>query len=115
MNLHNINGNITTTNFHKKKSWGFENEWRYIIRLLPGNCNDSFNDKDVAERFKDQVEIGEKDFLIKIGNSALEKMELTLGPMIKKDDANYLIVQALIDKYAKGTKYEYSKLKKINF
>lgn len=94
----------------KKKDWEFEQEWRFKISALfsfetnyPDNelINDTllnFEDYNVLTRYID----------IPLDKNAFDDCEIILGP--NTNEAHFLIVQALLDKYASKATLDRSKL-----
>lgn len=100
---------IDKVGIYKKKVWEFQQEWRYIIRTIPGEKQGDFSDQQIiVENLKGGYNIGQNKLFFSISNDAFENMEITLGPMATEGDG--IIVNALKEIYNKAAKLHISEL-----
>ena len=88
---------------YKNLHWEFQNEWRYILNILPININQPI-DNLVAQipTIVRKIIFGlEKQpfpyYDMKLSQEAFENMEITLSPNLSA--GSRVIVQSLVDKY----------------
>ena len=99
---------------YKNMSWAFQNEWRYIINILPLNINQppekiNLDFTLMANRILQGVEKQKFPFYdMYIDDAAFDSMEVTLSPAISAGERT--IVDALKQKYAPKLTIEDSKL-----
>lgn len=92
---------------YKRENWRFQNEWRYIITVLPMGMQDanppSFeNQQEVIRRIEDRnLELPYERLFLDISDEALEDIEIVLGP--KMSEAEKIMVQALLVQYCPNT------------
>lgn len=95
---------------YKNIHWKFQNEWRYILNIIPLNLN-----QPVAKSIQDFQLIANKMRLglekqlfpyydMTISDEAFNEMEITLSPAIS--NGNRVIVENLIEKYNHSAKLE---------
>lgn len=95
---------------YKNIHWKFQNEWRYILNIVPLNLN-----QPVAKSIQDFLLIANKMRLglekqpfpyydMTISDEAFNEMEITLSPAIS--NGNRVIVENLIEKYNHSAKLE---------
>lgn len=72
---------------YKRTCWQFQNEWRYIKYITPGNIQGIECNKDVYSSYID----------IKLKDDALKNLEVTLGYNVSA--GNRLIVYKIVDSY----------------
>lgn len=88
---------------HKNLQWKFQNEWRYILNILPININQllekSLGDfQIIANKIKFGLEKQPfPHYDMYISDEAFKDMEITLSPRISA--GSRIIVQNLIEKY----------------
>lgn len=88
---------------YKNLHWKFQNEWRYILNVLPLNLNqpveNSCNDFQIIAN-KMRLGLEKQPFPhydMHISDEAFEDMEITLSPRIST--GSRIIVESLIEKY----------------
>lgn len=87
----------------KNKYWEFQQEWRYIIRVIPLSVANSFQNYDLEmRRFQKSIILGQAEqpfpyIDLHLSVRALEQMEIILAPDIT--EGNRIIVESLIEKY----------------
>lgn len=88
--------NQTKLGVYKNTAWEFQKEWRYIVRLWPGNKYDETDDcpEDIYKKFTTQID---KNIYLNIKSELLDSLEITLSPKIS--DGNRLIVKMLKEKF----------------
>ncbi len=95
---------------YKNIHWKFQNEWRYILNIIPLNLN-----QPVAKSIQDFQLIANKMRLglekqsfpyydMTISDESFNEMEITLSPAIS--NGNRVIVENLIEKYNHSAKLE---------
>lgn len=101
--------NVTFENIGrcKRSCWEFQQECRYIIRTAPWSIKELENVKTPEEQmqlFNRILDINNIQFcneiFLDLTDDAFEGMEILLAP--KTTDAEYIIVEALLEKYCKG-------------
>lgn len=102
----------------KRKYWEFQQEYRYIIRTAPWSMVEMENVHTQEEHIKLFNRILDKnnkqycnEIFLELVDNAFEDMEILLAP--KTSDSEYIIVQALLEKYCPNVqvKLEKSKIK----
>lgn len=103
---------------YKRKYWFFQNEYRYIIRTAPWSMDEMEKVTTVEEQMKlfhrlldkENKQICDEIYLT-LADDAFDDIEILLAP--KTSDAEYIIVQALLEKYCPNVyvKLEKSKIK----
>lgn len=101
---------------YKRKHWAFQNEYRYIITTVPWTVWELQQVKNEKEQFelfnrvldKDNKQICEEIYLA-LSDDAFENMEILLAP--KTTEAEYIIVQALLEKYCPNIQVKLEKSK----
>ncbi len=101
---------------YKRKYWAFQNEYRYIIRTAPWSMDEMEKVTTVEELTilydrlldKDNKQICDEIYL-DLADDAFENMEILLAP--KASDAEYIIVQALLEKYCPNVQVKLEKSK----
>lgn len=96
---------------HKRKIWGFEEEYRYRLDILP---IDNKTDSDYyPDRYQKLMSAGIppsiEGYTIKVNDGSFQKMKLRLSP--KSLDGDLEIVTSLLEMYNPTAKIEYSTLK----
>lgn len=88
---------------YKNLHWKFQNEWRYILTILPLNLNqpveNTFNNFQLIAN-KMRLGLEKQPFLyydMHLSDEAFNKMEITLSPRISS--GSKVIVESLIEKY----------------
>lgn len=98
---------------YKRSNWSFQKEWRYKIFISPVTLEEmQMNEqyfKLIDERFKNEYNLDEDQYLLNIDSSKFEQMEITLGPNTSYGDR--IIVEALVNKFNPNAKIYDSKLK----
>jgi hypothetical protein len=94
----------------KKSIWSFQNEWRFIINQLPDKKTvDSIINPTQSESEIIKPECFKVDYYdLKIQNSEMKKMEITLGPSTNKSEQ--IIIEALVEIYNPNIKIKLSSL-----
>lgn len=100
----------------KRKYWEFQQEYRYIIRTAPWSTEELEQVQTPEEhiqifnRILDETnnQYCDEIFLV-LSDDAFENAEILLGP--KTSDIEYIIVEALLEKYCKGKHIELKKSK----
>lgn len=88
---------------YKNLHWRFQNEWRYILTILPLNLNQSIetslqNFKLIANKIRYGVEKQPFPYYdMHLSDEAFSKIEITLSPRISA--GSKIIVESLIEKY----------------
>lgn len=89
--------------FCKRLAWSFQNEYRYKLVIFPYSYIERGKGDDQAKAQLERVinceDLGFNYYYLKIREELLPDMEITLGPGIGTDSGEYLLIQALIDKY----------------
>lgn len=103
---------------YKRKYWAFQNEYRYIIRTAPWTMDEMEKVTTIDEHIhlfnrlldKDNKQICDEIYL-DLADDVFDDMEILLAP--KTSDAEYIIVQALLEKYCPNifVKLEKSKIR----
>ena len=100
----------------KRKYWEFQQEYRYIIRTVPWNMEELERvqtleeQKQILDRFLDKANNRYcDDIFLALSDDAFDNAEILLGP--KTSDIEYIIVEALLEKYCKGKHVELKKSK----
>lgn len=101
----------------KRTEWRFQNEWRYIIIILPEPIRyPSLTASQCVQHFSRQIHSSMKsgslpfeDFYLDLGTSAINNIEVVLGPRCTKGDE--VIVEALLSKYCANPSLKSSILK----
>ncbi|NIJ46598.1 hypothetical protein FHR24_003088 [Wenyingzhuangia heitensis] len=112
INIQQENISITTKNLaiSKHERWGFEEESRFILLILPPIKD--FNDVgDCIKNIGQNKQLPFSFFDIEIDDNCFENIEITLGPNCSDSDKN--IVDSLISKYGIKKKSKESELKEI--
>lgn len=99
---------------YKRKYWAFQNEYRYIITTAPWTIDEFEKVKTVEEHIrifdrlldKDNKQICDEIYLT-LSDDAFEGMEILLAP--KTSESEYIIVQALLEKYCGNVDVKLSK------
>lgn len=93
---------------YKNTAWAFQSEWRYIIRLWPGNKYDKTGDTPevIYNNFVLQID---KHIFLNIKAEAFDALEVTLSPKIS--EGNRKIVELLREKFCPNMKILESTLK----
>lgn len=92
---------------YKRTSWAFQHEYRYKITTAPW----SMEELEKVETPEEQLQIFMRlldenntqycnEIFLNLADDAFEDMEILLAP--KTTDAEYIIVDALLEKYCKG-------------
>ncbi len=102
---------------YKHKRWEFQNESRFVLTAIPKNKNMDMShplfSNMMVDSIKRNIDLPIDDFYLKIKESALEDMEITLCP--SASESQFLIVEALLKAYAPKARLRHSKLKgKVN-
>ena len=96
----------------KNSIWTFQNECRFILKLLPVSIIDQFGRKHNAEDLLQSLSVEQQHFDIPLNENILDNIVVTLGP--DTTEADRIIVQLLLDKYTdNGTVYASSLTGKI--
>lgn len=88
---------------YKNLHWQFQNEWRYILNILPLNLNQPVekalnNFQIIANKMRLGLEKQPFPFYdMTISDDAFSDMQITLSPRIST--GSHIIVQSLIEKY----------------
>ena len=88
---------------YKNLHWKFQNEWRYILTILPLNLNQPVeNSLNNFQLIANKMRLGlEKQpfpyYDMHLSDEAFSKMEITLSPRIS--GGSKIIVESLIEKY----------------
>lgn len=103
---------------YKREYWDFQNEYRYIITTVPWTMDEMEKVTTVEEHMelfnrlldKDNKQICDEIYLA-LADDAFEDMEILLAP--KTSEPEYIIVQALLEKYCSNVhvKLEKSKIR----
>lgn len=101
---------------YKRKYWTFQNEYRYIIRTAPWTMEEMEKVTTVEghEKLFDRLldknnkQICDEIYLA-LSDDAFEDMEILLAP--KTSEAEYIIVQALLEKYCPNVQVKLEKSK----
>lgn len=93
-----LNYNIEFIGTYKNKYWRFQNEFRYIVHILPIGLNSikANYDEDV-DLFIKLIDLPFKDYYLNLDDEAFENMEIVLGP--KTNEIDKMIVQLLVKEY----------------
>ena len=101
---------------YKRKYWEFQQEYRYIITTAPWSIEEVEQVKTPEEEIKILNRIFDKtnnqycdEIFLALSDDAFENAEILLGP--KTTDVEYIIVEALLEKYCKGKYVELKKSK----
>lgn len=112
-------GNVKTEmkpfGYYKNKRWEFQNETRFVLYALPCNpilqgANPDFS-TIVAQSLLKNIPLPFTYYDMQLKDGALDELEITLNP--SASEAEKVIVQALIDKYAPNAKISDSALGKV--
>ena len=88
---------------YKNIHWEFQNEWRYILNILPLDINQPVEQSlQSFQLVANKIKLGlEKQpfphYDMSISNDAFEDMEITLSPQIS--GGSRIIVNDLVEKY----------------
>ena len=93
---------------YKRKYWAFQNEYRYIIRTAPWTMDEMEKVTSVDEHIHLYKQICNEIYLA-LADDAFEDMEVLLAP--KTSEAEYIIVQALLEKYCPSVQVKLEKSK----
>lgn len=101
---------------YKRKYWAFQNEYRYIITTAPWTMNEMEKVTSIDEHIhlfnrlldKDNKQICNEIYLA-LAEDAFEDMEILLAP--KTSESEYIIVQALLEKYCERNNVKVDKSK----
>ncbi|GAK37530.1 hypothetical protein [Bacteroides graminisolvens] len=100
---------------YKNKRWGFQNETRFVLYVLPCNPMLEGVNPEVSSIVMQSL-LGNKSlpftyYDMQLKDEVLEKIEITLSP--SASEAEKIITQALIDKYAPKAQIKDSALGKV--
>ncbi len=99
---------------YKNLHWSFQNEWRYILDVLPLNLNQTVKKsildfQIIANKMKEGLEKQPFSYYdMRISDEAFADMEITLSPRISA--GSRIIVESLIEKYNPVAKLNESRL-----
>lgn len=97
---------------YKNTYWGFQNEWRYILRFLPISLKDKLLNLNSNQlelvRISKCLDLPFAYYYLKLDEAKLKNMEITLSPQIS--DGNRIIVDLLVEKYNSVIQITESKL-----
>ena len=101
----------------KSPDWAFQKEYRFVLFIVPSlPMSDDPNffeklSKELPNIVATSLTLGKGPdltfFDVNIGHSALNEIEITTGPLCQ--DGDYLLVEALLDKYAPNGSLKKSK------
>jgi len=102
---------------YKRPEWQFQNEWRYILMILPAPLRyKSLPQSQWVEHFVRQIHSGIdsgslpfEDFYLDLETSVINSIEVVLGPKCTKGDE--VIVASLLSKYCTNPSVRPSNLK----
>lgn len=98
---------------YKHKRWEFQNESRFVLTAIPKKYNMDMNhplfSNMVIESLKSNTELPFDDYFLRIKESSLNKLTITLCP--SANEAQEIIVQSLIKEYAPNAIVKKSALK----
>ena len=97
---------------YKHKRWAFQEETRFAITILPANPFMMTNPEDVGtvviNSLYNHLQLPFTSYFMRLKQSALNKMTITLNPSATK--AQYILAEALCEKYAPGATVKESAL-----
>lgn len=91
---------------YKREEWKFQNEWRYIIHVLPIGykkvsevlaCNSKSLPQIILDKFMEKSGLPFEDIFLEIDDEAFKELEVTFGPCVNEGDK--IIVKSLAEKY----------------
>lgn len=101
--------NTNVIGIHKSKYWTFQQEWRFILCIIPQPTKNPID--FLADAFS-SVHNGDDlpftDYFVNINETKFRQMEILLGP--KHADSDRIIVESLINNYNPNIKLTISKL-----
>ena len=103
---------------YKSKEWSYQNEWRYILTIIPSNLFD-INSKEKLKEVYSRMEnpkslIPAYDFFLDISDTAISTMEIVMSPCMEERDK--IELKNLLNKYAPKAGLLHSSLEgKIRF
>lgn len=101
--------------YYKNKRWAFQDETRFVLYVLPCNPMLEGANPEVSSIVMQSL-LGNKSlpftyYDMQLKDEVLEKIEITLSP--SASEAEKIIAQALIDKYAPKAQIKDSTLGKV--
>ena len=95
---------------YKRVIWSFEQEWRFILSILPFDSNKK--EQEMIDLMVESVRKGippsVSQYLVEIDDEAFSKMKIRLGPRIQSGD--FEIVKSLLNQYNPTAALETSSL-----
>ena len=91
---------------YKGKEWSFENEYRYLIKILPISYSEIIfmNDnivKDINKRMQDDDYLMPINrYFLKVRDDVIDNIEITLGPKISEDEESH--INNIVKKHCKN-------------
>lgn len=103
--------NLNKVGKYKNTHWTFQNEWRYIIRILPITLHEiqTQDYRSVIQRLNKGECLNGDCYFLDIKEQAFEQMEILLGPNI--NDKDRITVESLVATYNPNAKIMTSNLK----
>jgi hypothetical protein len=92
----------------KNTIWKFQNECRFILKLLPVSVIDQFERKHNAEDLLEILSVEQEYFDIELDQDILNNIVITLGP--NTSEADKTIVQVLLNEFTTNGKLIVSEL-----
>ncbi len=109
-----INISYAEIGHYKRTCWTFQKEYRYIITTAPWSMEEIENMKaskesiDIINRVDDEKDNHFcSEIFLDLSDEAFDDMEILLAP--KTSDSEYIIVQALLDKYCQNANIKIEK------
>ena len=100
---------------YKRKEWGFQKEWRYIYSVAPMGVKEA-NPPTIDKQIELIKRIENKEYeppysrmFLDLDDNVLNNVEILCGP--RMNDAEKVIVKALLKEYCPNGIYKESKLK----
>lgn len=106
-NENSINISFEKLGKYKREYWSFQKEYRYKITIAPW----SIDELEQVDSIQDQMKLFDRlldesnqcycnEIYLKLADDAFNDMEILLAP--KTSESEYIIVQALLEKYCSG-------------